>query len=163
MTLVLAEAAGKRSHGILVRHASALGIDVQEIRTRRGGSAVSPARQCFGARGRTLPGSEGGLDSQRSNAELLASHGCATLVAATFAGDGPPVAGLPLRLERVPLERFADAIRWLADHDRVDASRVTAMAISRGSEGLLATASRIDDLEIDRRSLAVVGDVGRTR
>ena len=85
-------------------------------------------------------------------------------MAATFAGDGPPVAGLPLRLERVPLERFADAIRWLADHDRVDASRVTAMAISRGSEGLLATASRIDDLPaVDRRSLAVVGDVGRTR
>jgi hypothetical protein len=107
VTLVLAEAAGKRSHGIPVRHASAPGIDVQEIRTSGvvgrlflpPGNASVPGVVLF-------PGSEGGLDSQRSNAELLASHGCAALVAATFAGDGPPVAGLPLRLERVPLERF---------------------------------------------------------
>jgi hypothetical protein len=149
VTLVLAEADGKRSHGILVRRTAAPGIDVQEVRASGvvarlflpPGTASVPGVVLF-------PGSEGGLDSQRSNAELLASHGCAALVAATFAGHGPPISDLPLRLGRVPLERFADAIRWLADHDRVDASRVTAMAISRGSEGLLATVSRIDDLPL---------------
>ena len=148
-TLVMADADGKRSHGILVRRTAAPGIDVQEVRASGvvarlflpPGTASVPGAVLF-------PGSEGGLGSQRSNAELLASHGCAALVAATFAGDGPPISDLPLRLERVPLERFADAIRWLADHDRVDSSRVTAIAISRGSEGLLATVSRIDDLPL---------------
>jgi hypothetical protein len=74
--------------------------------------------------------------------------------------DGSLIADLPLRLERVPLERFADAIRWLAGHDRVDASRVTAMAISRGSEGLLATVSRIDDLPL--RSIVAISPSSAT-
>jgi hypothetical protein len=166
VTLVLAEAVGKRSHGNLERRTSAPGIEVQEIRTPGvagrlflpPGTAAVPGVVLF-------PGSEGGLDSQRSNAELLASHGCAALVAATFAGDGPSIAGLPLRLERVPLERFADAIRWLAAHDRVDASRVTAMAISRGSEGPAggSVAHRRPALTIDHRGLAIIGDLGRTR
>jgi dienelactone hydrolase len=90
-----------------------------------------------------FPGSEGGLDSQASNAALLAAHGCAALVAAPFSGDGPAVDGLPTHLERVPLERFTDAIAWLAAHPAVDASRVSAMAISRGAEGLLAALSRL--------------------
>jgi len=161
VTLVLAETDGKRSHGTLVRRASAPGTEVQEIRTSDvvGRLFLPPATAS--APGVVLfPGSEGGLDSQRSNAELLASHGCAVLVAATFAGDGPPVAGLPPRLERVPLERFADAIRWLAAHDRVDPSRLTAMAISRGSEGLLAAASRIDDLPL--RSIVAVSPSSAT-
>jgi pimeloyl-ACP methyl ester carboxylesterase len=161
LTLVLAEAAGKRTHATLVRSAAAPDLDVQEIRAPGVvgrlflplGTAAVPAVVLF-------PGSEGGLDSQTSNAELLASHGCATLVAATFAGDGPSITGLPPRLERVPLERFADAIRWLAGHDRIDASRVTAMAISRGSEGLLATASRIDDLPL--RSIVAVSPSSAT-
>lgn len=161
MMLVLAEAAGKRSHATLVRSASTPDIDVQEVRALGvvgrlflpPGTASVPGVVLF-------PGSEGGLDSQTSNAELLASHGCVSLVAATFAGDGPPVAGLPPRLERVPLERFADAIRWLASHDRVDASHVSAMAISRGSEGLLATASRTDDLPL--RSIVAVSPSSAT-
>jgi hypothetical protein len=144
VTLILAETDGKRSHGTLVRRTSAPGTKVQEIRTPGvvgrlflpPGPASAPGVVLF-------PGSEGGLPSQRSNAELLVSHGCAALVAATFAGDGPPIAGLPARLERVPLDRFADAIRWLAAHDKVDPSRLTAMAISRGSEGLLATDARM--------------------
>lgn len=161
MTLVLAEADRKRSHGTLVRRASAPGIDVQEIRAPGVvGLLFLPPGSASVAGVVLFPGSEGGLDSQRSNAELLASHGCAALVAATFAGDGPPVAGLPLRLERVPLERFGDAIRWMADHGRVDASRVTAMAISRGSEGLLAAASRMDDLPL--RSIVAVSPSSAT-
>jgi dienelactone hydrolase len=161
MTVVVAEAAGKRSHATLVRSASAPDIEIQEVRAPGvvgrlflpPGTASVPGTVLF-------PGSEGGLDSQTSNAELLASHGCAALVAATFAGDGLAVAGLPSRLERVPLERFADAIRWLASHDRVDASRVSAMAISRGSEGLLATASRTDDLPL--RSIVAVSPSSAT-
>ena len=161
VTLVVAEAAGKRAHGTLVRRASAPDVDVQEVRTPGvvgrlflpPGTAPAPGVVLF-------PGSEGGLDSQTSNASLLASHGCAALVAATFAGDGPPFDGLPQRLERVPLERFADAIRLLARHERIDPTRVSAMAISRGSEGLLAAASRIDDLPL--RSIVAVSPSSAT-
>lgn len=95
-----------------------------------------------------FPGSEGGLDSQGADAALLAAHGCAALVAATFAGDGPPLDGLGSELARIPLERFGDAITWLASHSRVDDTRVSAMAISRGAEGLLAAASRIEGLPL---------------
>ena len=131
MTLVVAEAAGKRAHGTLVRRASAPEVRTPGVVGRLflpPGTAPAPGVVLF-------PGSEGGLDSQTSNASLLASHGCAALVAATFAGDGPPFDGLPQRLERVPLERFADAIRLLARHERIDPTRVSAMAISRGSRG----------------------------
>lgn len=41
-------------------------------------------------------------------------------------------------IEDVPLERFATALDLLAGHAAVDPARVAAMAISRGSEGLLA-------------------------
>ena len=136
-TIVLAEAAGKHGHGTLVRRAAAPDLDTQEVRAPGvvGRLFMPPATEPVP--GVVLfPGSEGGLDSQTSNAELLASHGCAALVAAPFVGDGPPLDGLPSQLDRVPLERFADAIRWLATDERVDAARVSAMAISRGSEGL---------------------------
>jgi pimeloyl-ACP methyl ester carboxylesterase len=81
-------------------------------------------------------------------------------VAGTFSGDGPLLEGLPQRLERVPLERFANAIHWLADHDQVDSTRVFAMAISRGAEGLLATASRLDDLPV--RSIVAISPSSTT-
>ena len=148
-TIVLAEAAGKHGHGTLVRRAAAPDLDTQEVRAPGvvGRLFMPPATEPVP--GVVLfPGSEGGLDSQTSNAELLASHGCAALVAAPFVGDGPPLDGLPSQLDRVPLERFADAIRWLAADERVDAARVSAMAISRGSEGLLATAARVNDLPL---------------
>ena len=148
-TLVVAEAAGKRSHGTLVRRASAPDVDVQEVRASGVvGRLFLPPTTAPTPGVVLFPGSEGGLDSQSSNAELLAARGCTALVAATFAGDGPPLDGLQSQLERVPLERFADAICWLAGHERVDAARVSAMAISRGSEGLLAMASRVDDLPL---------------
>ena len=89
-----------------------------------------PAVACFG-------GSEGGFESQLSNAAVLASHGFAVLAQAwiseTDAGES---------VCEVPLERFGSALTALAAHDAVDASRVGALAISRGSEGLLAAVSR---------------------
>ena len=60
----------------------------------------------------------------------------------------PPLDGLGSELARIPLERFADAITRLASHPRVDGARVSAMAISRGAEGLLAAASRIEGLPL---------------
>lgn len=148
-TLVTATSGATALQATLVRRTASPEVAVAEVRAPgivgrlflpEGGTAL-PGAVLF-------PGSEGGLDSQGANAALLAAHGCAALVVATFAGDGPDLAGLEHQLARIPLERFADPIRWLAAHPQVDADRVTAMAISRGAEGLLAAASRIPDLPL---------------
>ena len=96
-----------------------------------------------------LGGSEGGVDSQFSNAAVLASHGFASLSLGYFGLDG-----LPAQLVQIPLESIAGGIGWLAAQPEVAADRVAAMAISRGSEGLLATASLVADLPL--RSIIAV-------
>lgn len=88
-----------------------------------------PAVACFG-------GSEGGFESQLSNAAVLASNGFAALAQA-WISERDAVESVC----RVPLERFASALTLLGQHDDVDAVRLSAMAISRGSEGLLAAVS----------------------
>lgn len=88
-----------------------------------------PAVACFG-------GSEGGFDSQLSNAAVMASNGFAALAQAWIS---EPDAGESVC--RVPLERFASALTMLGRHHEVDAGRLSAMAISRGAEGLLAAAT----------------------
>ena len=46
-----------------------------------------------------------------------------------------PEADAAVNVSEVPLERFAEALTLLAGHESVDRARVSAMAISRGSEG----------------------------
>ena len=89
-----------------------------------------PGVACFG-------GSEGGFDSQLSNAAVLASHGFVVLAQAWISE-----ADAAVNVSEVPLERFADALDLLAGHEFVDRARVSGMAISRGAEGLLAAAGR---------------------
>jgi alpha-beta hydrolase superfamily lysophospholipase len=88
-----------------------------------------PAVACFG-------GSEGGFESQIANAGLLASHGYAALAQAWIAGSEAAEG-----ISEVPLERFGRALERLAGREGVDPSRMAAMAISRGAEGLLAAVS----------------------
>ncbi len=88
-----------------------------------------------------LPGSEGGLDSQASLATLLAVHGYAALVQGYFG-----VEGLEDHIEALPLERIAAGAASLAARPEVDESRCGAMAMSKGSEALLATAAAIPGL-----------------
>lgn len=71
-------------------------------------------------------GSEGGLPCDGG---LLASHGYPVLDLAYFAAPG-----LPQKLERVPLEYFEKALRWLAQQPGVDPDRLVAWGISRGGE-----------------------------
>ena len=110
-------------------------------------------------------GSEGGLDMQSGAAGLLASRGYAALVVAYFGAHT-----LPKTLERIPLEAFAAGIRALAVRAEVDADRTAAMAISKGSEGLLSAAAHLPDLPL-RALVAVspsqvvwqaIGDQGAT-
>jgi hypothetical protein len=82
-------------------------------------------------------GSEGGFESQLSNAAVLASHGFAVLAQAWISESDAAV-----NISQVPLERFAAGLNWLTGHRWVDQGRISAMAISRGAEGLLATVSR---------------------
>lgn len=90
-----------------------------------------PAVACFG-------GSEGGFESQTGHALLLASHGYAALAACWLPG------GEAAGLASVPLERFGTLLEWLGAQHDVDADRMTAMAVSRGAEGLLAALTRDD-------------------
>jgi dienelactone hydrolase len=76
-------------------------------------------------------GSEGG-DSMVDAAGLLAAHGYATLALAYFKDPG-----LPSRLENIPLEYFARALRLLRRQPGVDPTRVVTMGASRGGEASL--------------------------
>ena len=96
------------------------------------GPGPFPAVALFG-------GSEGGVDSQASNAAVLAAHGYASLAVGYFGLDG-----LPDQLVAVPLESLGAGVAWLAGQPGVVADRVAAMAISRGSEGLLSAAARLE-------------------
>ena len=82
-----------------------------------------------------LGGSEGGLEYGDLDLALVA-HGYSVLHLAYF---GLP--GLPPTLERIPLEYFKRALRWLADQPEVDRKRIIAFGVSRGGELALLLAS----------------------
>ena len=133
---VVAEVKGQpRASITLTRLATAIGVREQELRPStagfygdyfapRPGSVIRPGVVIFG-------GSEGGL-STATEAGLLASHGYPTLALAYF---GEP--GLPQTLQKVPLEYFATALRWLAQQPGVDGRRLVVDGVSRGSEAAL--------------------------
>ena len=73
-------------------------------------------------------GSEGGLPGALLPA-LLASNGYPARGVAYFAGPG-----LPQTLSRIPLEYFAQALRWLARQPGADPARIAVPGVSRGSE-----------------------------
>ncbi len=72
-------------------------------------------------------GSGGGL--REGQAALLASHGYVALALAYFAYED-----LPPRLERIPLEYFERALRWMLARADVRGERVAVMGASRGGE-----------------------------
>lgn len=87
-----------------------------------------------------LGGSEGGY-YRDTVASLLAAHGYPVLQLAYFG-----VAGLPSRLERIPLEYVHRAVLWLRNQPVVDAERLTLVGGSRGAELALLVASRFPSL-----------------
>ena len=87
-------------------------------------SGPRPAVVVFG-------GSDGGLYTT-VEAALLAAHGYPALALAYFREPG-----LPQTLQRIPLEYFVRAIRWLATQPDVDPDRLVVEGTSRGSEAAL--------------------------
>ena len=75
-----------------------------------------------------IGGSAGGLPGVLLPA-LLAGHGYPALGVAYFGEQG-----LPGTLSEIPLEYFAQALRWLARQPGVDPTRMAVIGISRGSE-----------------------------
>ena len=76
-----------------------------------------------------VSGSEGGIAGQDHYGSILASHGYATLALAYF---GLP--GLPMNLEKIPLEYFEKAIKWVRKQRVVDPNKVVIMGWSKGGE-----------------------------
>ncbi|MGH2892338.1 MAG: acyl-CoA thioesterase/bile acid-CoA:amino acid N-acyltransferase family protein [Solirubrobacteraceae bacterium] len=80
-------------------------------------------------------GSEGGETDTDVEAALMASHGMPALAVAYF--DAP---GLPCALNRIPLQYFVRAIRWLRSQPQVNPSRVWILSASRGTEAEMLVA-----------------------
>lgn len=76
-----------------------------------------------------LGGSEGGLNCSGT---VLAAHGLAVLQVAYFAAPT-----LPHLLERIPVEYFCGALRWLARQPGVDPNRLAVWGISYGAEAAI--------------------------
>lgn len=138
-TVTAATPGGGTATATLTRELTGRGVTCsqQEV-SRRGfyGLYCAPAPHA----GRRPPvlvfgGSEGGL-SAAPTAELLASRGFPALALAYF---GEP--GLPAALDRIPLEYFASAARWLDRQPGTDAQRLTVWGVSRGSEAALLLAA----------------------
>jgi dienelactone hydrolase len=95
-----------------------------------------------------LGGSEGGLSLSSQRAAHLATRGFAALALAYFQAEG-----LPPTLAEIPLEYFAQALRWFARQPEVEAGRIAVLGISRGGELALLLGATFPDLR------AVVAEV----
>lgn len=85
-------------------------------------------------------GSEGGL-GLGALTDALVSHGYPVLDIAYFRAPG-----LPQTLQRIRLEYFQHALRWLAKQPQVDSKRIVTFGISRGGELSLILASTFPNL-----------------
>ena len=85
-----------------------------------------------------LGGSEGGLhEGHNAMARRLVAQGFAVLYPGYYRTSEDTKS-----FDMVPLETFDAAIAYLQDRDDVDASRIGAMGVSKGAEGVLLYASR---------------------
>jgi dienelactone hydrolase len=118
----------------LVRHSAAAGVTERTETVANDGFDgeydAPPPNVARGAPVLVFGGSEGGIHG--GEAALLASHGHPALALAYF--DEPD---LPPTLQRIPLEYFARAARWLDRQPGVDPKRLVVWGTSRGSEAAL--------------------------
>lgn len=136
---VAVSAGGARAAATVERHPVALASIESTFESPLGAGFFAEWERPRGVRHHTaillFGGSEGGL-SLPQLATTLVAHGYPVLHLAYF--DEP---GLPHLLERVPLEYFRRALRWLAAQPAVDPRRIVTFGISRGGELSLILAS----------------------
>jgi len=87
-------------------------------------------------------GSGGGIGWQDYMADLLARRGFAAMALGYYAMDG-----LPKELERIPIEYFERAIRWLSSQEGIDSTRLGIGGVSKGGELALLLASMHPELK----------------
>ena len=87
-----------------------------------------------------LGGSDGG-NLYEFVAALLAAHGVAALALAYFAYED-----LPAELIALPIEYFAEAVRWLKTRPEVGTARVGVLGLSRGGEAALIVGASCADV-----------------
>ena len=97
------------------------------------GASRSPAAVVLG-------GSDGG-NLYTFVAALLAAHGITALSLAYFAHED-----LPQNMIEIPVEYFADAVRWLGARPEVGGSRVGILGFSRGAEAALLTGANTPEI-----------------
>jgi hypothetical protein len=125
------------------RYTTAASVRIEDERPTRTGFYGEYFRPAATRSHRTVllsGGSEGCLHSGQP-AGVLASHGYPVLELAYFSEPG-----LPQNLQRIPLECFKQALRWLAAQPEVDPARIVMAGVSRGGEGALLIASTYPDL-----------------
>ncbi|GAA4721932.1 acyl-CoA thioester hydrolase/BAAT C-terminal domain-containing protein [Isoptericola chiayiensis] len=86
-------------------------------------------------------GSEGGLNTGAGIARTVASLGYPALAISFFGAPGQLE-----NLERVPVETFLEALRWLRAQPEVDTERVMTFGVSRGGEMALWLAAERPEL-----------------
>lgn len=130
------------SHSIR-RNYLALGIQRQDVRAQGlVGTFFTHDEKAERPTVMVLGGSDGGLQGSLHTAALLASHGFSSLALAYFAEEG-----LPATLDRIPLEYFESALRWLMSQPSVSRQQIGVLGYSRGGELALQLAAEFQSLK----------------
>ncbi len=143
-TAITAQTAGATASASMTQLVVGPGVATHMERVRSSGFFgiyYSPAPAVSHAPAVVLWGGSEGGDSFSEAAALLASHGIPALALAYFHDPG-----LPRSLERIPLEYFVNAIRWLRGQRQVDPRRVWLVSASRGTEAELLIAAHFPNL-----------------
>lgn len=89
-----------------------------------------------------LSGSEGGIEKAQCIAELLSSHGFATIAVSYFGLDG-----ITKNLSKIPLETIKEVIDFLTVQKGIDSNRIGIYGRSKGAEFAMLAASYFSEIK----------------
>ncbi len=120
---------------------SPLSFEHQEIKTLSSNFYFPISRKVLGSV-LLLHGSEGGgFGYHDFDAQILASHGFATLAFTWCGSPRAPVKGLPSVVIDIALERTIEAMRWLRKNPQLAATKQAICGVSRGAEQAIILAA----------------------
>jgi len=125
----------------VARHFAAPRVCLESVRSNGiVGVLYRPCEQRKFAGVIVMGGSEGGFAG--AEAPMLASRGFVALSLAYFGTDG-----LPQSMQRIPVEYFGRAIRWMASRSDVDRECISLLGASRGAEAALIVGSLFPEVK----------------